>query len=192
MTNIAADSLVRNDQVVINPDEFPYLVDVVEDTSGGGVRVTYSSGDVVEYEAGAEVSVVQCDDEGGDQEPPVPEAAPDLLAQIAELRGRFEDGYSADAIRSVFGRIYDAVGIYLVCVWDYADEYGFGGGSEFFAEDEDGNHFEVQPCIHQWLSGQQGTPGPVSTWVCAPVAEPIEALVGDDFHNYARTDRTGD
>ncbi|MEV7535431.1 hypothetical protein [Streptomyces hydrogenans] len=114
----------------------------------------------------------------------------DLFA-IANLRGRFEDGYSADGIRSVFGRIYDEGGPYLVCVWEYADEYGFGGSSQFYAEDEDGALFEVQPAIHQWLSGQQEAPGPVAEWICAPAAEPTEFPVSDDFHNYAWTDRTG-
>ncbi|MGW9440601.1 hypothetical protein [Streptomyces sp. NPDC055607] len=116
---------------------------------------------------------------------------PGLLADIAHLHGRFEDGYSAESIRLVFARIYERGGPYLVCVWDYADAYGFGGNSQFYAENEDGDLFEVQPGIHQWLSGQQETPGPVSTWVCEPVSEPTDFPVSDDFHNYARADRTG-
>ncbi|MFF0170256.1 hypothetical protein [Streptomyces prasinus] len=144
--------------------------------------------------------IVQHGGEHENQEPPAPaaedetgtEAAPDLLERIADLHGRFEDGYSADGIRTVFGRIYDEGGPYLVCVWEYADAYGFGGNSEFYAEGEDGDLFEVQPDIHRWLSGQQETPGPVDTWVCAPVTEPTEFPVTDDFHNYARADRTGD
>ncbi|MEV4438108.1 hypothetical protein AB0K09_03670 [Streptomyces sp. NPDC049577] len=116
------------------------------------------------------------------------ETAPDPLTQLADLHGRFKDGYSADDIRTIFGRIFDAGGPYLVCVWDYADAHGFGGASQFYAEDEDGDLFEVQPDIHRWLSGQQETPGPVDTWVCAPADEPAEYAVGDDFHNYARAD----
>lgn len=137
--------------------------------------------------------VVQHGGEHEDQESGEPSLeqlrSPDLLADIADLYGRFKDGYTPDDIRTVFARIYDAGGPYLVCVWDYADEYGFGGNSQFYAEREDGGFFEVQPDIHQWLSGQKETPGPVSTWVCAPVAEP-EFAASDDFHNYARTDRT--
>ncbi|MFI9186831.1 hypothetical protein ACIGXG_31950 [Streptomyces goshikiensis] len=145
--------------------------------------------------------IVQHGGEHENQEPPVPSAETgvetegdtqvlDLFA-IADLRGRFEDGYSADGIRSVFGRIYDEGGPYLVCVWEYADAYGFGGSSHFYAEDEDGVFFEVQPDIHQWLSGRQETPGPVDGWICAPAADATEFPVSDDFHNYARTDRTG-
>ncbi|MFJ3365833.1 hypothetical protein [Streptomyces anthocyanicus] len=58
MTTIPADSLTRNDRVVVNDDELPYLVDKVMDTSDGGVRVTYSSGDTVEYAAGDEVAII--------------------------------------------------------------------------------------------------------------------------------------
>jgi hypothetical protein len=55
---IAADSLTRNDRVVISADELPYLVDMVTDMPNGGVCVTYSSGDTVEYAAGEQVAVV--------------------------------------------------------------------------------------------------------------------------------------
>jgi len=116
-----------------------------------------------------------------------PQATPDLLTQLADLRGRFEDGYSPDDVRSVFGHIRDAGGPYLVCVWDYADDAGFGGNSQFYAEDEEGDFFEVQPDIYRWLSGEQETPGPVDTWVCEPVSEPFEFAVSDDFHNYAKS-----
>ncbi|MFI7396234.1 hypothetical protein [Streptomyces tendae] len=54
----AADSLTRNDRVVISTDELPYLVDVVTDMPDGAVRVTYSSGDTVEYAAGEQVALV--------------------------------------------------------------------------------------------------------------------------------------
>ncbi|MEU9535891.1 hypothetical protein AB0D00_26730 [Streptomyces sp. NPDC048213] len=113
-----------------------------------------------------------------------------LPAELRDLHGRFADGYSADSIRSTFGRIEEAGGPFLVCVWDYADEYGFGGNSRFYAETENGDHFEVSPDIHQWLSGELKIPGPMTSWVCAPVAAPTDLPVSDDFHNYARTDRT--
>ncbi|QNS09430.1 hypothetical protein [Streptomyces xanthii] len=56
-----AQSLTRNDRVVIHEDELPYLVDTVADMPHGGVRVTYSSGDTVEYAAGDQVAVVDGD-----------------------------------------------------------------------------------------------------------------------------------
>ncbi|MEU6680864.1 hypothetical protein [Streptomyces sp. NPDC046925] len=116
-----------------------------------------------------------------------PEGTPDLVAELADLRGRFEDGYTPEGIRSVFGRIQDAGGPYLVCVWEYADAFGFGGNSEFYAETA-GGFYEVSPDIHGWLSGDLETPGAPDTWVCAPLSQPLEFTVTDDFHNYARTE----
>lgn len=134
------------------------------------------------------------DQEGEDPAPsaegaPAGETAQDLRAELADLHGAFEHGYGADDIRCVFGRISDAGGLYLVCVWDFADDCGFGGNSVFYAEDEDGNLYEIQPDIHRWLAGEQETPGPLATWVCAPVLEPFEFAATDDRHNYARTER---
>ncbi|MFJ4879910.1 hypothetical protein ACIP93_32550 [Streptomyces sp. NPDC088745] len=117
------------------------------------------------------------------------QAGPDLSAEIADLRGAFECGYGATDIRNVFGRIYDAGGPYLVCVWDIADEYGFGGNSEFYAEDEEGMLFELKPDIYHWLTGQQDTPGPLETWMGTHVPELVEFAATDDRHNYARTER---
>lgn len=171
--------------------------------TGGGLRggLTYLD---VPIEAVREL-IVQHGGEHENQEPPAPDSETDAetdaeaegdkpvldLFAVADLRGRFADGYSADGIRSVFGRIYDEGGPYLVCVWEYADVYGFGGSSQFYAEGEDGAFFEVQPDIHQWLSGQEEKPGPVDGWICAPATGPTEFPVSDDFHNYARIDRAG-
>ena len=110
-----------------------------------------------------------------------------MLTRLADLKGVFKDGYTPEEIRSVFGRISDEGGPYLVCVWDYADDAGYGGNSQFYAEDDAGNFFEVRLEIHRWLSGELETPGAVDTWVCAPVAEPTDFPVSDDFHNYARS-----
>jgi hypothetical protein len=59
MINIPAGSLVRNESVVVDRDELPYLVDKVVDMPTGGVRVTYSSGDIVEYAADDEVAIIE-------------------------------------------------------------------------------------------------------------------------------------
>lgn len=58
MDKVPASSLGRNSQVVLDPDEMPYLVDSVSDLPGGKVQVTYSSGDIVEYAADEELSVL--------------------------------------------------------------------------------------------------------------------------------------
>ncbi|WP_052499861.1 hypothetical protein [Streptomyces vietnamensis] len=116
------------------------------------------------------------------------ETAQDLLAELADLHGAFEHGYGADDIRRAFGRISDAGGPYLICVWDVADDYGFGGNAEFYAEDENGL-FELRPDVYDWLAGQQDIPGPVETWVGAHLPELVEFAATDDRHNYARTER---
>ncbi|MFE1075136.1 hypothetical protein ACFW5W_28455 [Streptomyces sp. NPDC058783] len=138
--------------------------------------------------------IIEHGGEHENQKPPTEEQieAEDMLERIADLHGRFADGYSADGIRTVFGRIFDEDGPYLVCVWEYADKHGFGGNSEFYVEDDDFNLFEVHPDVHHWLTGQRDTPGPVASWTCAPVAERTDFPVTDDFHNYARADRTDD
>ncbi|MGW2306151.1 hypothetical protein [Streptomyces sp. NPDC001809] len=135
------------------------------------------------------------DDQNGEAPAPRAEAAtadqavPRLPAEIADLHGAFEHGYGADDIRNVFGRICDAGGPYLVCVWEVADEYGFGGNSEFYAEVEGGNLFAIRPDVYRWLTGQQEDPGPIDTWVGAHLPELVEFAASDDRHNYAQAER---
>lgn len=57
METISATALSRNDRVVLDPDEMPYLVDSVKDTPNG-VAVTYSSGDAIEYKADTTLTVL--------------------------------------------------------------------------------------------------------------------------------------
>lgn len=57
METIPASVLGRNDRVVLDPEELPYLVDSVKDIPSG-VAVTYSSGDVIEYAADAMLTVL--------------------------------------------------------------------------------------------------------------------------------------
>ncbi|MYR09036.1 hypothetical protein GTY62_00080 [Streptomyces sp. SID724] len=114
-----------------------------------------------------------------------------LPFEIRDLYSRFADGYTPEGIRAVFDRIHRAGGPYLVCVWEYADAHGFGGNSQFYAENENGDHFEIEPDVHLWLSGLTERPAPMHTWVCKPVTEPTDFPVSDDFHNYARAVRTG-
>ncbi|MFY0515981.1 hypothetical protein ACOMD4_37195 [Streptomyces anulatus] len=117
--------------------------------------------------------------------------ARNVPAELRDLYGRFADGYTPEDVRSVFGRIHEAGGPYLVCVWEYADAHGFGGNSQFYAENAEGDHFEVEPDVHLWLSGQTELPAPMCGWVCDPATGPTDYPVSDDFHNYARTERTG-
>ncbi|MFI8200391.1 hypothetical protein ACIF6K_28355 [Streptomyces sp. NPDC085942] len=116
--------------------------------------------------------------------------ARNVPAEIADLHGRFADGYTPEGIRDAFARIHEAGGPFLVCVWDYADDAGFGGSSQFYAETGNGELFEVEPDVHLWLSGQMELPAPMCNWVRGP-AGPADFPVTDDFHNYARAEHTG-
>jgi hypothetical protein len=53
-----------------------------------------------------------------------------------------------------------------------------------------GGSFGDGRCTWTCPSKPWATPDPLDTWVCAPVDEPTEFPVTDDFHNYARADRT--
>lgn len=53
---ITAAELVRNDRVVLDPDDLPHLVDRVMGIEAG-VRVTFSSGEEREYAADEEVTL---------------------------------------------------------------------------------------------------------------------------------------
>ncbi|MFD6781300.1 hypothetical protein ACWGSE_26565 [Streptomyces diastaticus] len=57
MNYITADSLGRNDRVVVD-DGLPYLVDKVSEATDGGVLVQFSSGDTAHYAAEDEVRIV--------------------------------------------------------------------------------------------------------------------------------------
>lgn len=57
MESIIVGDLMRNDRVVRNDYELPYLVEEATEMDNGNVQVTYSSGDVVEYERDEEVLI---------------------------------------------------------------------------------------------------------------------------------------
>lgn len=49
---------------------------------------------------------------------------------LSEYAGVFEDGYTDEDIDSVLPRLSDELGLTVVCVWDFVDEYGPGGDSQ--------------------------------------------------------------
>ena len=58
MDKVVAGALMRNDRVVIDTDEMPYLVDEVKCIPNSIVSVTYSSGDTVEYSTDDVVTII--------------------------------------------------------------------------------------------------------------------------------------
>ncbi|MGW3308154.1 hypothetical protein ACWDG9_16390 [Streptomyces sp. NPDC001073] len=125
----------------------------------------------------------------------VPAAAPqpapsaeEVWERIADLAGRFADGYTPEDISAVFARIEEAGGPALVCAWEYLDADGFGGNSEFYVIGADRVLREISPEVYRWLNGQQDSPGPLDSWACAPVTpEPTFPAQDSFFHNCAHT-----
>ncbi|NEE25425.1 hypothetical protein G3M53_08085 [Streptomyces sp. SID7982] len=117
------------------------------------------------------------------------EWAPDLAAKITDLRGRLADGFSEYDVQEVFGYIEDKGGPVLACLWEYINQDGFGGTTQFLYEDPDGGFFQLSTAFTGWLSGEKATPGPVESWLGEP-ADAFEPAFTDHVYNYALDDRT--
>lgn len=75
------------------------------------------------------------------------------LAVIEENRGRFENGYDDDDITR-FSRELGGVG--FATLWEYRDEDGFGGASEFIVRDNaDGPWKRIHPDVFAYLVGDE-------------------------------------
>jgi hypothetical protein len=66
-----------------------------------------------------------------------------LLEAIADHRGSMAGGYDDHDVNRILGRIGNAAGLRLVCVWDYFDSAGVGGNSQFYIEENGGRLREV-------------------------------------------------
>ncbi len=112
-------------------------------------------------------------------------AAGEVLQSVA---GIFQNGYDGDDINRVFGAIGRQCGIDLICVWDYFDDWGYGGDSQFYLVDG-GSAFEVTGQLWCWLHGGRdeapGGPGNPAQWKGAPADFDLSALGGDGFCNVA-------
>lgn len=65
---------------------------------------------------------------------PVPPTASDVEV-LALRKGLFAQGHTDEDINEVLAEF---TGARLVCVWDYHDEWGFGGNSEIVGRDTEG------------------------------------------------------
>ncbi|WP_331773358.1 hypothetical protein OG948_59260 (plasmid) [Embleya sp. NBC_00888] len=115
-------------------------------------------------------------------------------AVLNDLRGSMDDGYDQDHVNAVLGRLNDAFGTRLVCVWDYVDPCGFGGGSNFYLEDDDGRLRELVGDLWGWLNHPAAdpeapqAPGRPADWR-ADAATDIGPIAATDHHlNRARRD----
>ena len=114
-----------------------------------------------------------------------------------ELAGRFSDGYTSDDIDVAIDRIRDATGVTLICVWEYFDDYGFGGNSELLLVDGVAVH-EVEGDLWAWWSTDPAapdapsSPGSPQTWRGGPAdgLRNYTDLGGDGSSNYATEARS--
>lgn len=114
------------------------------------------------------------------------------LAEPPDLRGSMVDGYDDDRVNSALGRLSEASGLNLVCVWEYFDSAGVGGNSDFFVLADDGRLYELAGNLWRWLNGPLDDPDtpadldPPTAWLGAVTADRTEDFAWNDgFRNYA-------
>lgn len=122
--------------------------------------------------------------------------APSPLANEGHLRGIMVDGYSPDDVNRVLGRLSDVTGLLILCVWDYYDDYGFGGNSDFYVNVNGRLHYCTGD-LWPWLNGSVENPdtppdpGTPASWV-GELADLDEDQLPytDGQHNYTTVDRS--
>lgn len=114
--------------------------------------------------------------------------------EIGDLRGSMADGYDAERVNRVLGRISEVSGLSVVCVWAYRDAVGVGGDSDFYIE-IDGRLHHCAGDLWRWLNTPEDhpdaptAPGPPASWVGAPSDLHEDQLGCDDGSlNYALRD----
>jgi hypothetical protein len=118
----------------------------------------------------------------------------DLLEDGPGYAGAMIDGYTSEDVDRILGAFSAATGLNLICVWDFNDEAGTGGSSDFYVCGRDGDTFELAGDLWRYLNGDPGdpdspaTPGDPFTWVGAPAGLPERAY--DAGHNQAYVDET--
>jgi hypothetical protein len=107
---------------------------------------------------------------------------------LDDYAGRFRYGYDSDDINKVFETIQALTRVDLICVWDYFDDAGYGGDSQFYVVDGDAT-YELAGDLWPWLSA--GTdeapngPGSVASWKGGRTPFAYTELSGDGSRNYA-------
>lgn len=77
---------------------------------------------------------------------------------LSDKRGTFADGYTPENINDLLGGV---TGADLYCVWDYVDQYGMGGDSQFVGqvEEVDGlRWYPVSDVLWAYLTGTDDAP----------------------------------
>jgi len=100
------------------------------------------------------------------------------------------DGYTEYDVALVLGRVSDASGVRLACVWARRDHLGFDGDSQFYVVRQDGSFLEVAGDLWRWLNDDPAdgpaSPGHPGTWAGRPAGFTAADLdVTDGCGNYA-------
>lgn len=118
----------------------------------------------------------------------------ELMDEIEDLRGCMDDGYDADDVNRTFGRLESATGLSLVCVWEYFDDAGVGGNSQFYVSLEDDGFHEVAGDLWEWLNADPDSPstpawpGTPDSWIGAKTESKADFEWDDGRHNCAFKD----
>ena len=103
-------------------------------------------------------------------------------------KGQFANGYDSDDVNRAFGAIKQHLGVDLICVWEYFDDAGYGGSSEFYLV-EGNAAYELAGDLWPWLSGDTDAehPGSPDQWKGATASgiDGWQDYPGDGFSNYA-------
>jgi hypothetical protein len=113
---------------------------------------------------------------------------PEMMADIEEFRGTFEDGHTDDDVRSVLGDIERICGAKLVVVWSFNDCWGLGGDSEIHAMDSKGRVCEL---LGEWSEflfqpGNEVTAEALSGPYAGKVVPHWERIHSEDEYNLFR------
>ncbi|MBC7303183.1 hypothetical protein [Nocardia salmonicida] len=120
-------------------------------------------------------------------------SAPTTCSAPAELRSRLVDGYDSDQITSVLGQISAASGLAVVCLWNYVDNFGFGGDSDFRILSPHGQLYYLDGDLSDWLTDTPdhapAHPGSPASWIGGIDTDAIDIAGGDGRHSLARENR---
>ncbi|WP_280470680.1 hypothetical protein [Nocardia farcinica] len=120
-------------------------------------------------------------------------SAPTCWSAPAELRSRLDDGYDSDLITAVLGQISDASGVAVVCLWDYYDEFGYGGDSDFRILSPHGQLYHLNGDLADWLTETHdhapAHPGSPASWIGGIDTDAISVAEGDGRNNFALENR---
>ncbi|MBE1467451.1 DUF4314 domain-containing protein [Kibdelosporangium phytohabitans] len=113
---------------------------------------------------------------------------------LDRVRASLLDGHNEDEVNVVFAQIEAGTGVRVVCVWQYGDDFGAAGDSQFYRAAANGRLFRVAAPLWDWLTAHPDvsvalTEAPVD-WFAreAETFAMIDLPYHDGQYNYAYRD----